>query len=346
MRMVEGLTYDDVNLKPKFSDIPNRDEENISLLCGLGPVSMKLPVISSPMDTVTEGDMVLAMRKHGGVGIVHRFNTIEEQAAVVAECGAEAAAIGMVGDFLQRAKVLVENGVKILCIDTAHGHHENMRAALSVLRQVFGNDVHIMAGSIATEEAAADLCRWGADSLRVGIGGGSICSTRLQTGFGVPNLTAILDVVRGIGYYNQYYGGSKKIKIVADGGIRKSGDMVKALAAGADFVMLGSMLAGTDEAPGEIIDTDGGLVKNYRGMASREAQRDGNHSTKSPEGVSVRIPYKGSVDHVLNPLPGWLRSGFSYVGARNVHQLRQNAEFYVQTAAGVLEGHTHIDYVK
>jgi len=346
MRIVEGLTYDDVTLKPRFSEISNRDEKNVSLLCGLGPVSMKLPIVSSPMDTVTEEEMISAMRLHGGLGIVHRFNTIEEQVGIVKRSGAVAAAIGMTGNFVERAHALVDVGVGILCVDTAHGHCDAMRSCLSKLRNVFGNDIHVMAGSIATEEAAIDLCRWGADSLRVGIGGGSICSTRLQTGFGVPNLTALLETVRGVAYARQYHNVSKNIKIIADGGIRKSGDMIKALAAGADLVMLGSMLAGTNEAPGELLKTQDGPKKVYRGMASREAQHDWRGSASAPEGVSAMIPYKGPVSQVLDPIPGWLRSGFSYNGARNVHQLRQNAEFYKQSNAGVVEGHTHIDYVK
>lgn len=339
----EGLTYDDLTLKPKLSDIPNRNESNISLMNNLGEIQFTLPVISSPMDTVTEGDMVLAMRNHGGLGIVHRFNEILEQAAITRECGAEAAAIGMTGDYLERAWVLVENGVKILCIDTAHGYHMQMKRAIESLRNQHGNNVHIMAGSIATEEAAAALCDWGADSVRVGIGGGSICSTRLQTGFGVPNVTAIHEARLAVSSHN--YRNKADVKIVADGGVRKSGDMIKAFALGADFVMLGSMLAGTDETPGELLETQDGPKKKYRGMASREAQHNWRGTSSAPEGVSVMIPYKGPVDKVLENLPGWLRSGFSYVGARNVRQLRERAEFYRQSVAGVAEGQTHINHI-
>lgn len=346
MKIVNGYTYDDVTLKPKYSEIEHRDEKNISLLCGLGPVSMRVPIISSPMDTVTEIDMIMSMRQFGGLGVLHRFNTIEEQEQIAKVCSADAAAIGMTGDYLERAEALYNAGVRIFCIDTAHGHHKNMKLALEKLQMKFSRNIHIMAGSIATEQAAIDLACWGADSLRVGIGGGSICSTRLQTGFGVPNLTAIMDVARGVGWAKEYAGVRNKVKIIADGGIRKSGDMLKAFAAGADFVMLGSMLAGTDETPGALIETSEGIKKEYRGMASREAQHDWRGSATAPEGVSTRIPYKGSVDNVLHPIPGWIRSGFSYAGARNIHEFRNNVEMYLQTNAGVLEGHTHIDYVK
>jgi len=347
MKITEGLTYDDISLKPKYSEIPNRDEKNVSLLCSLGSHSMRLPVISSPMDTVTESDMVIAMQNHGGLGIVHRFNTIEEQVDIVSESDAQAAAIGMTGDYLERTHALLENGVKILCIDTAHGHHSHMKTAIQVLKRRYGNEVHIMAGSISTADAAQDLSRWGADSLRVGIGGGSICSTRLQTGFGTPNLTAIIDAKRGVGQA-QYMGLARNVKIIADGGIRQSGDMLKAFAAGADFVMLGSMLAGTTETPGIVHQSGNGFSRGrkvYRGMASRQVQKE-RGSTSAPEGISVDIPYKGGVDKVLEPIPGWIRSGFSYVGARNIIEFRERVEAYKQTRAGVLEGHTHIEYVK
>jgi len=337
----QGLTYDDVTLMPKFSDIESRSEENISLSNNLGDVELSIPIISSPMDTITEAEMVDAMDAHGGLGVVHRFNTIEEQKRIVLDSRAKAAAIGMTGDYLERALVLVASGVKILCIDTAHGHHATMKICIENLRQEFGDSVHIMAGSIATYDGAAALIQWGADSLRVGIGGGSICSTRLQTGFGVPNLTALMLAALAKRTQNV----DREIKIIADGGIRKSGDMVKALAAGADFIMLGSMIAGTSETPGELIDAPG-LNKIYRGMASREAQHDWRGTASAPEGVSKVIPYKGPVSSVLGPVPAWIRSGLSYCGARNVKELQERAEFFQQTAAGVLEGQTHIDYAK
>lgn len=332
-----ALTYDDVTLAPKLSDIPHRNEENIKISSYLGPVRMNLPVISSPMDTVTEGTMAIAMRQHGGLGVIHRYNSPNEQAAIVSECNAEAAAVGMTGDFLERAQILVEAGVRILCIDTAHAHHANMKNALETLRKEFGDDVHLMAGNVATGQGAYDLANWGANSIRVGIGGGSICSTRLQTGFGVPNLTAIMECAAEL---------DETHKIIADGGIRTSGDMIKAFAAGADFVMLGSMLAGTSQAPGEVIAGIDGPLKIYRGMASRDAQHGWRGTSSSPEGISVTIPFKGDVGEILTDLPGYIRSGFSYNGARNIEELRDNAEFVIQTNAGIGEGKTHIDSIR
>lgn len=338
-----GLTYDDVSLEPAYSEVRHRDEINVSLLCELGGLQMQLPVIAAPMDTVCEGDMVTVLKKHGALGIVHRFNSIGEQAAIVAECGADAAAIGATGDYLERAKVLVDNGVKVLCIDTAHGHHFNMKSALFILRKHLGDDIHLMGGSIATGAAAADLCRWGADSLRVGIGGGSICSTRLQTGFGVPNLTAIENVVKAVKFYNSDKPKRKRVSIIADGGIRQTGDMNKAFAAGADFVMCGSMFAGTNESPGSLEkDVDGSPCKTYRGMASREAQQDWRGFAVAPEGISVKIPWKGTMNQILTNIAGNIRSGFSYVGATNIEEFRENTWFRKQTLAGTKEGETHI----
>ena len=242
--MKKALSFDDVLLVPKYSEIRSRSHVNISskLLR-----DHELPVIASPMDTVTEEQMAVAMDKAGGLGIIHRYNSIEEQVEIVekvveqtwsmARCvDSVAAAIGATGDFKERATALVEAGVRILCVDTAHGHHITMRKCLETLKKTFDNKIHIMAGNVATIEAYNDLADWGADSIRVGIGGGSICSTRLVSGHGVPTLQSVLDCARS----------TRDVIMIADGGIKTTGDMVKALAAGADFVMVGSFLAGTD----------------------------------------------------------------------------------------------------
>jgi IMP dehydrogenase len=278
------------------------------------------------------------MSRHGSLGIVHRYNTIEEQSSIVKQCNAElsscnvGAAIGVTGDFEDRACALYDAGANVLCVDVAHGHHVSMRNALKILREVFGETAHIMAGNVATLEGFNALADWGANSIRVGIGGGSICSTRVQTGHGIPTLQSILDCSYS----------DRDAKIIADGGIRTNGDIVKALAAGADFVMLGSMLAGTAETPGEIFHSKNKKYKVYRGMASEAAQDDWRGKSSAPEGISTTIPFKGSVGNILNNMVGNIQSGFSYSGAKRIEELWLKAEFVRQTSAGQHESNTHI----
>jgi IMP dehydrogenase len=337
-----ALTFDDVLLVPKFSSIVSRSEVDLSL--NLGPsIQLSLPVISSPMDTVTEADMAVAISKAGGLGIIHRYNSIDQQAKLVTEAkekGAKfvGAAVGSTGDFYERASELVKWGVDVVCVDVAHGHHQNVREAIEKIKNHPSHyKFHLMAGNVATGKAYQDLSDWGADSIRVGIGGGSICSTRLQTGFGVPNLAAIFDCVQTQAYR------SGKTKLIVDGGIKNSGDMVKAFAAGAHFVMCGSMLAGTDESPGETFtDSNGVKMKNYRGMASREAQTDWRGKSSAPEGISTFIKHKGSVVPILQDIHGNIQSGYSYAGARNFHELAGKVQFIQQTSAGLGESQTHI----
>ena len=330
------LTYDDVLLVPQYSEILSRNEVDLTSDMGFGP-RLEVPIISSPMDTVTETDMSVEISRLGGLGIIHRYTSIEDQALMVIDhkiCIKDApvgAAIGVTGDYLERAESLVKAGVDVLCVDVAHGHHISMKNALKNIKSEFPT-VHVMAGNVATGEAFRDLEQWGADSIKVGIGNGSICSTRLQTGHGVPSVSAIMDCVK----YRQ------KAKIIADGGIKNSGDIVKALAAGADFVMLGSLLAGTEESPGELITTPNGSRKIYRGMASREAQTDWRGRSSAPEGISTTIPYKGHLEHIFMDLVGGVKSGFSYTGARNFQEFRARAKFIQQTSAGQHESWTHI----
>ena len=334
----EALTYNDVLLRPQYSDIRSRSDVSIaSVLRGNGPAThLSLPIIASPMDTVSEDAMGITMWEHGGLAIVHRYNTVEEQCAIVDRVlfgrANAAAAIGTSGDYLDRATALYDAGVRILCVDVAHGHHILMKEALHELREVFGDAVHIMAGNIATLEGYNDLVDWGADSVRCNIGGGSICSTRIQTGHGVPGLQTIIDCAKS----------ERGAPIIADGGIRNSGDIVKALAAGADFVMLGSMLAGTDETPGDIINTREGKFKSYRGMASKDAQVEWRGKTASLEGIATTVPCKGPVAHVLEELERGIRSGLSYSGARTIRQLQAKARFIRQTGSGQVESTTHI----
>ena len=325
----QSLCFDDVLMVPQFSDIESRKQIDIGN--NLSDMQLSMPVISAPMDTVTETSMARTMSKYGGLGIIHRYNTIDEQVKLVRRCihGSKdenvAAAIGVTGDFLERAIELNKEGVKVLCIDVAHGHHVMMRYALEVLKNTFGDTPHIMAGNVATLKAFNDLADWGADSIRVGIGGGSICSTRIQTGHGVPTLQSIIECAQT----------DREAKIIADGGIKNSGDIVKALAAGSDFVIVGSLLAGTTQSPGEVFYKGGHKLKTYRGMASAEAQK--------LEGVSTSIPFKGHAGDILNNIKRGIRSGLSYSGARNLAELRAKAQFIKQTAAAQIESNTHID---
>ena len=334
----EAVTYNDVLLVPQYSDIVSRNE--VKLTSNLSDNQFRLPIIASPMDTVSEKDMVVAMADEGGLSIVHRYNTIEEQVKIVESSitslvnpdSPVAAAIGTTGDYLERAVALVAHGAKILCIDVAHGHHVLMKLAFLKLREILGDTVHIMAGNVATLEGYNDLVDWGADSVRCNIGGGSICSTRVQTGHGVPGLHTIIDCARS----------DRDVPIIADGGIRNSGDIVKALAAGADFVMLGSLLSGTDETPGDVINTREGKFKAYRGMASKDAQVEWRGRTASLEGIATTVPCKGSVRDILLELERGIRSGLSYSGARTITELQAKARFIRQTSSGQTESGTHI----
>ena len=334
--MKQTYSFDDVLLVPQYSSIESRSE--VSMDCNLGEFNFSLPVISSPMDTITEAGMVKAMSKVGGLGIIHRYNSMEEQAKIVAHarmsgCENIGAAIGVTGEYLDRAMCLVEAGANILCVDVAHGHHAMMRSALEQLKNTLGDKTHIMAGNVATLEAFEALASWGADSIRVGIGGGSICSTRIVTGHGVPTFQSILECAQT----------SYDTKIIADGGIKTSGDIVKALAAGADFVMIGSMLSGTEETPGEaLVNAKGEKYKEYRGMASKKAQREWRGKSSTPEGVSAMVPFKGPVNDILQDISGGIRSGLSYTGVRSIQELQNKRRFILQSSAAQLESNTHI----
>jgi len=335
MQFKEAPTYDDVLLVPQYSDIKSRSE--VSIASQLGGHKFRLPIIASPMDTVSEEEMGVAMWQEGGLAVVHRYNTIDRQTEImdhiIVLCQANAgAAIGTSGDYLERASALYEVGVRLLCVDVAHGHHVLMKSALNELRATFGDKIHIMAGNIATLEGYNDLVDWGADSVRCNIGGGSICSTRIQTGHGVPGLHTIIECARS----------DRNAPIIADGGIRNSGDIVKALAAGADFVMLGSLLSGTDETPGDTINTRKGNFKSYRGMASKHAQVEWRGKTASLEGVATTVPCKGPAADVLEELERGVRSGLSYTGARSIKELQAKAQLIRQTSSGQTESSTHI----
>lgn len=337
-KMKEAVSFDDVLLVPQYSDIESRAQVNIGSDLDKN-LKFDLPVISSPMDTITEDKMAMSLHQAGGLGVIHRYNSVSEQASMVEKLRLQsdtmpiAVAIGATGDYLNRADTIIKFGANILCIDTAHGHHIAMERAIKTLKDGYGEMVHIMAGNVATLNAFDALSEWGADSIRIGIGGGSICSTRLVTGHGVPTLESVLQCAKT----------RHSTKIIADGGIKTSGDIVKALAAGADFVMVGSMLAGTEETPGETFHNNTGKkYKVYRGMASSEAQSDWRGRSSTPEGVATTVPYKGEVAPILDNLIGGIRSGFSYSGARSLKEFQIKSKFIRQSTAGQIESSTHI----
>lgn len=336
--MRETICFDDVLLVPQYSDILSR--KDISTSVAMNGRTYESPIISSPMDTVTETQMALAMSNLGGLGIIHRYNTIQQQSKLIHMCHAEGAenigaAIGVSGDYLERAKSSVMAGANVLCVDIAHGHHCLMKNALKNLRSMFDDTVTIIAGNVATLTAFNDLSDWGAHAVRVGIGGGSICSTRIKTGHGMPTLQSVIDCSKS----------DRDAILIADGGIKTSGDVAKAIAGGADFVMLGSMLAGTEETPVNKVwsPEKGAWVYPYRGMASVEAQIDWRGHTASVEGVASSVVDKGTVKDAVQDVVKGLRSGMSYSGSKNITEFQAKADFVRQTGSSQVESSTHIN---
>ncbi len=339
--MNECLTFDDLLIVPQYSDIDSRSE--VSLSSWFGDDILNLPILSSPMDTVTEWDMAYAMWDHGGIGVVHRFMPIRDQVELVCdlqfneEVGA-VAAVGVSEDEYNRVAALWSNGVRSFCIDVAHGHHKNVAKMMDFIRGQSGEgEPFIIAGSVATALGYKFLADNGADVVRCGIGAGSICSSRINCSVGAPMGSMLME----IDALRQESG--CPVKVLADGGFRNSGMIIKALALGADYVMLGSMLAGTEEAPGNVFTApDNKQYKVYRGMASQAASEAHRGVAKSIEGISTTIPFKGLVGPILDDMAANMRSGLSYVGARTLDELRENAVFIRQTEASRVEGFTHI----
>lgn len=331
----KGLTFDDVLIVPARSDIRSRREPSLQTRI-TKTKTIELPFLSANMDTITEAEMALAMRELGGLGILHRFMNTDEQVRQVKRLkdkGATpiSASIGVTTDEQERARALVDAGVEILTLDIAHGHSVQMLEMMSWLKKTFPK-IEIIAGNMATPEAAADLIEAGADAIKVGIGPGSMCTTRVITGCGVPQLTAIAlcaEVAR-----------KHQVPVIADGGLKTSGDIVKAFAAGADSVMLGSLLSGVIETPGEIKNGK----KLYRGMASRSAQdswRGGVPEGMAPEGESTAVPVKGHAKDVLLELAGGVRSGMSYINAAALDEIKDKARFIEMSSNGMSESKAH-----
>lgn len=331
---MQAITFDDVLLIPAYNHHESRRVVDISVTDRLGKLTLQLPVMSANMDTITESTMANFMHSKGGVGVLHRFLSIEENIQEFKNCqGTVFVSIGCTAAELERAEALRDAGAHFFCVDVAHAHAKYVGKTLKGLRQILGHDRCIMAGNVATYAGADYLASCGADIIKAGIGGGSVCSTRIKTGFGVPMLTCIQDCAR------------TDRSIVADGGIRTSGDIVKALAFGADFVMIGGMLAGTAPTPGEIITRpDGTRVKQYRGMASREAQESflgQMHEWKTAEGVSTEVLYRDQQDMIIADIIGGLRSGLTYAGANSISELQRKLNYLQVTQAGRIESLPH-----
>tara|TARA_B100000989_G_scaffold207506_1_gene157252 strand:+ start:2280 stop:3359 length:1080 start_codon:yes stop_codon:yes gene_type:complete len=341
----EALTFDDVLLLPKYSKVLPSDA-NINLQLSKN-IFLGVPFISSAMDTVTESKMAIAIAQEGGIGIIHRNLNIKDQSKEVKKVKDKklliGAAIGTNQEDLERAKSLITNGIDLIVIDTAHGHSEKVLKIISKVKKVIKN-IPICVGNIATGEAAKKLYNSGADIIKVGIGPGSICTTRMVAGIGVPQISAIMEVKKALN--------KKKIKIISDGGIKFSGDIAKALAAGADAIMMGSIFAGTDESPGKKLRSKGKIYKIYRGMGSIGAMSAGssnryfqkNFHDKSkfvPEGVEGRVEYKGKLSKIIYQLQGGLRSSMGYIGAKNLEEINKKAKFVKITKAGFYESMVH-----
>jgi len=342
----ECLAFDDVLL------LPNVYSEKLSRLGGdtstmIGPLKLEIPIISSPMDTVTELEMAVAISKLGGLGVLHRFMTPQRQAEIMRvmllppnEGTFVVPAIGVTKSELERARYLYReygNSIDMFSIDIANGYHVLMRDAVQYIQDMTHGDIPLMVGNVATAEGFEFLTELSASAIRVGIGGGSICKTRIQTGFGMPTFASILDCAD--------ISAKTGVALIADGGIKYPMDLSKSIGAGASAIMCGGILAGTKEAPGEKIYTnDGKAWKKYRGMASAEVQMEKKGGMKKgtvAEGVSTLTPYKGSLERVVGEFIGGLKVGFTYANADNLEELRQNATFIKITGSGLSESHAY-----
>ena len=347
----ESLTFDDVTLVPQYSSIlPHETITKTELSKNL---KLNIPLLSSAMDTVTESKMAIAIAKSGGLGIIHKNLNPKNQALEVKKVKKNniivGAAVGTNEKDIDRVYKLLESKVDLIVVDTAHGHTKKVLTMINKIKKISKNSI-VCAGNIATGKAAKFLADAGADIVKVGIGPGSICTTRLVTGIGVPQLSAVLDVKKALKNY--------KTKIISDGGIKFSGDISKAIAAGADAVMIGSLFAGTTESPGKIFKYKGKLYKNFRGMGSAGAMSAGsadryfqkknrNISKYVAEGVEGIVQFKGPLNKIIYQLVGGLKSSMGYMGSKTIKDLQKKSEFVKITKAGFYESMVHnVDQIK
>ncbi len=360
-----GLAFDDVLLIPGYADF-TRDDVDLSTRL-TKKITLKSPFVSAPMDTVTQSELAIALAQAGGIGILHRNLRIQDQAAEVAKVKAAGqlagAAVGVGEGYEERVAALVEAKADVICIDSAHGYTSQMIEAIKYIKQIYPN-LQVIAGNIATYDGAKALAEAGADALRVGMGPGAICTTRIISGMGIPQFTAVLDTVRAAREFD--------VPVIADGGLKYSGDMVKALAAGASSVMMGSFFAAATEAPGRVVELEAEHVparfksifrenqptykfKEYRGMGSVGAMKAGSQINAEDEfhgksfkdrvlvaeGVESLVPIKGNVQNLIDQAVGGMRSGMFYVGAKTIAELQESAQFMQITQASLTESHPH-----
>ena len=348
----EALTFDDVTLAPRYSEVMPSDVDTKIILSK--NLTLKIPILSSAMDTVTESKMAIAIAKAGGIGVIHRNLDIKKQIYEINKVKKKnlivGAAVGAGPKEIKRAEAILKEKVDLIVVDTAHAHTKKVSEIIKKIKKKKSKHTTLCAGNIATAEAAKFLIKLGVDIIKVGIGPGSICTTRLVAGIGVPQLSAILEVKKGTK--------NKKVSIISDGGIKFSGDIAKALAAGADAVMIGSLFAGTKETPGKLIKKNGQLYKNFRGMGSVGAMNKGSAeryfqkiqqdtSKYVPEGVEGLVKYKGDLKNIIYKLIGGLKSSMGYLGSKKIINLRNKPRFVKITKAGFYESMVHnIDEVK
>jgi IMP dehydrogenase len=340
-----GLSYNDVLLIPQYSDIESRC--NVDLTTQITPhIKLKIPLISSNMSTVTNAALAIELGKLGGLGVIPRFMTVAEEADMVADVkkknGLVGASVGEREDPIERAEMVIKAGADILFLDVAHGFMEKTLRTTKLLKEHFKEKIDIVSGNVATEEAATALFENGADSVKVGIGPGTTCITRVETGCGVPQITAVLNASKAALKF--------KKTLICDGGMENSGDIVKGLAAGASAIMTGYLFAGAKEAAGKIVRKNGKLYKEYNGSTSltekiRQLRKMGgklpSNYIRQVEGVESLVPFEGSLTDVVIKLTANIRSGFSYVGARNIRELWKNAHFVRITPMGFRENGPH-----
>jgi IMP dehydrogenase len=351
-----AYTYDDIQLIPRFSEIQSRSHVNLKTRFTRN-FNIMIPFIASPMDTICGYDMAVKLLSMGGVGCIHRFMSVEEQCKIVKDIqtflyqnkeelypiwGDEKkpilAAVGVGNDERIRVEELISAGCNVILIDVAHGHHINVKNMIGWIKKIYPH-IDVIGATIATYEAAKDMIGWGADALRICLGNGSLCSTRIHTGFGIPSVTSIEDCVEAQIEAESEYG---LIPIIADGGIRTSGDIAKAIAVGAECVMLGSLLAGTVETPGPIIERGNQLYKRYRGSASLETKTTHGMEGRNVEGESTIVPFKGGVKFTIMKLQDGLRSALSYSGVDTIHDFQSVTDYVIVTNAGITEAKPHL----